>query len=355
MKSRVLRIGGGLAACVIGVVAWRFFLQRTTASRLQIASPPGIASVEKVRLGGIDQWIQIRGEDRGKPLLLFLHSGPGFPEMPFSHVNAELEKEFMVVHWDQRGAGKSYSPSIPESSMTIEQFVSDAHELVALLLERFGRSKLILIAHSWGSIVGALTVAKYPEQFEAYVGVSQAANPPESERMMYRFALETAAKRGKEMAVIELKQSGMPPYKKFADYRAMKGWVHRFRDPGYDEISPWKFGRLALASPAYSWSDLFRLLLGMRYSFSHLWQEAFYRTDLFKQVPKLDVPVYFFLGRHDRTVTASAPLAERYYETLEAPRGKQLIWFERSGHWPQLEEPERFCAVLTEKLLESHD
>jgi pimeloyl-ACP methyl ester carboxylesterase len=176
MKSWMLRIGGGVAASVIGIVVWRFSLQCTISSRIKLGYPAGIASLEKVRLGGVDQWIQIRGEDRAKPILLFLHSGPGFPEMPFAHVNAALEKDFVVVQWDQRGAGKSYAPSIPESSMTIEQFVSDAHELVALLLERFGRSKLILIAHSWGSIIGALTVAKYPEQFEAYVGISPNQN-----------------------------------------------------------------------------------------------------------------------------------------------------------------------------------
>ncbi len=350
MKSRVLRIGGGLAACAIGVVVWRFCLQRATASRLIIVSPPGIASLEKIRLGGVEQWIQIRGDDRAKPILLFLHSGPGFPEMPFSHVNDALEKDFIVVQWDQRGAGKSYSLSIPESSMTIEQFISDTHQLVQLLLARFHRSKLILVAHSWGSIIGVLTVAKYPELFDAYIGISQAANPPESERMMYRVALETAAAQGNEKAAIELKEIGVPPYEKFADYRTMKGWVHRFRDPVYDEISPWKFARWALASPAYSWGDLLRLILGMRFSFSHLWQEAFYRTDLFKQAPKLDVPVYFFLGRHDRTVTASAALAERYFDRLEAPKGKQLIWFENSGHWPQLEEPEKFSTVLTDEL-----
>jgi len=346
MKSAVLRIGGGLAACAIGVVGWRFVLQRTTASRIEIDSRAGIASLEKVRLGGIEQWIQIRGQDRAKPILLFLHSGPGFPEMPFSHVNAALEKDFVIVQWDQRGAGKSYSSSVPENSMTIEQFISDTHELVELLLARFGRAKLILVAHSWGSIVGALTVARYPELFEAYVGISQAVDPPESERMMYRFALETAVTRGNSNAATQLRRLGGPPYQSFADYRTMKNWVHRFRDAGYSEISPLKFAHLALASPAYSWSDLFRLVLGMRFSFSHLWREVFYRTDLIKQAPKLDVPIYFFLGRHDRTVTASAALAERYFVSLDAPKGKHLIWFENSGHWPQLEEPEKFCSVL---------
>ena len=355
MKRLMLWAIAIFAPLVLALVALRAYEQSQVAKRIAIKSPDGIAFVEKVRLGGVDQWIQIRGHDRTKPVLLFLHSGPGFPEMPFSHVNAELEKEFVIVHWDQRGAGKSYSTSIPESSMTIEQFISDTHELVELLLQRFGRSKLILLAHSWGSIVGALTVDKYPELFDAYIGISQAVDPPESERMMYRFALENAMKQGNSKAAAELRRLGEPPYQSFSNYSTMKSWVHRFRDAGYSEISPWKFVRLALASPGYSRSDLLRLALGMRFSFSHLWQEVFYRTDLFKQSPKLDVLIYFFLGRHDRTVTASAELAERYFNELEAPRGKHLIWFERSGHWPQLEEPEKFCAALTEKLLESHD
>jgi pimeloyl-ACP methyl ester carboxylesterase len=266
--------------------------------------------------------------------------------MPFSHVNAALEEDFVVVQWDQRGAGKSYSSSIPETSMTIEQFVSDTHELVQLLLQRFGRAKLVLIAHSWGSILGALTVAKYPELFQAYVGICQAVNPPESERMMYRFALETASSQRNGKAATDLRRIGEPPYKSFGEYRLMKGWVKHFNDVGYAELTPAQFARIAFVSPAYSWGDLIRLVFGMRFSFSHLWREAFYRTDLFEQVPKLDVPVHFLLGRHDRTVTASAALAERYFEKLDAPKGKHLIWFENSGHWPQLEEPQRFQTEL---------
>src|SRR5256714_5261042 len=272
-----------LALLVLALIVLRAYEQSQIAKRIAITSPNGIASLEKVRLGGVGQWVQIRGEDRTEPILLFLHSGPGFPEMPFSHVNAELEKEFVVVQWDQRGAGKSYSSSIPESSMTIEQFIADTHELVQFLLQRFGRTKLMLVAHSWGSIVGALTVAKYPELFSAYVGISQAANAPESERTMYRFALEIAARQGNGKAMVELRKIGEPPYKNFAEYRIMKSWVKQFNDVGYAEPTPWRFVRIAFASPGYSWSDLLRLLFGMRFSFSHLWQEAFYRVDLVKQ------------------------------------------------------------------------
>src|SRR5437588_1582324 len=236
MKRLMLWAIAIFALLVSALVALRGYEQSQVAKRIAIKSPDGIAFVEKVRLGGVDQWIQIRGHDRTKPVLLFLHSGPGFPQMPFSHVNAALEKEFVIVHWDQRGAGKSYSYSVPESSMTIEQFIADTHELVQLLLQRFGRSKLILVAHSWGSIVGALTVAKYPDLFDAYVAISHAVNAPESERMMYRFALETATRDGNKKAATGLKRIGLPPYQSFADYRTMNGWVHRFRDAGYSEI-----------------------------------------------------------------------------------------------------------------------
>ena len=348
MKTIALTCGRGIVAAIVGLLLLRFYLQNKTAERIKITSPAGIATLEKIRLGGVDQWIQIRGEDGTKPILLFLHGGPGFPEMPFSHLNAALEKEFVVVHWDQRGAGKSYSSGIPASSMNIEQFVSDTHELVQLLLKRFGGSKVFLVGHSWGTIIGALTVVKYPELFHAYVGMSQAANPPESEKMMYRFALVTAQKKGNEKAVAQLKRIDLPPYKSFSDYRTMNYWVHSFSEANFADIGPWRFVRLGFASPAYSWIDIVRLWRGDRFSFTRLWREAFYRINLFEQAPRLDVSVYFFEGRHDYTVTVSAEMAEHYFRALDAPKGKELIWFEKSDHWPHLQEPEKYRAKLIE-------
>lgn len=180
----------------------------------------------------------------------------------------------------------------------------------------------------------------------AYFAISQAAKAPESERLMYRWALDKAAETGNDKALFELKKPGAPPYERFGDYNRMVDWIERFSRAEHRAITRWRFMHLALESPFYSWADLARIPLGAKFSFSRLWREAFYDTDLLKQAPRLDVPVFFFLGRHDHTATPSAAMAEHYFAALEAPRGKQLVWFEHSGHWPQLEERERFQTEL---------
>lgn len=341
-----------LIAVVVAVVAVRTLWQRQTAARIRISSPVGIDSLEKIKLGGVDQWILIRGWNHDNPVLLLMHGGPGFPCMPFAHVASELEKRFVVVHWDQRGAGKSYSPSV-DGSMNIKQFVSDTLELTNLLRGRFNQPRIFLGAHSWGSMIGALAVAQEPDRFSAYIAISQAANAPESERLMYRWALERATDAGNEKALAELKKLGPPPYERFADYNRMVGWIARFSITEHQPITRWRFVHLALESPFYSWADLVRIPLGAKFSFSRLWREAFYDTDLIKQAPRLEVPVFFLLGRYDHTATASAAMAERYFTVLDAPRGKRLIWFEHSGHWPQLEEAQRFQTELIQAAEEA--
>ncbi|MDQ6807830.1 MAG: alpha/beta hydrolase [Verrucomicrobiota bacterium] len=112
-------------------------------------------------------------------------------------------------------------------------------------------------------------------------------------------------------------------------------------------LVPWR--KSGYVEPAYSWLDLFRIPLGVRYSFGRLWKEIFYETSLFKQAPRIDVPVYFFLGRHDKVVTSE--VAQRYFDALDAPRGKQIVWFEHSGHWPHFEEPEKYRATLIHQVL----
>ncbi len=348
MKTIVVSVIGVLALVVASVALFRLYAQRRVAARIRIDSPNGVNSLEKIRLGGLDQWIQIRGHDQSKPILLFLHGGPGFPQMPFAHLNAELEQHFVVVQWDQRGAGKSYSRSVPDESMRVAQFVSDAHELVQLLLARFGARKCYLVAHSWGSLFGAQLVAQYPDLFFAYVGIGQTADLPETEQVLYQFALDSAQRDRNEEGIADLERIGRPPHSS-ADHKFMEKWVTFYSEREHPSLSRSRMTRLALESPAYSWLDLLKIPLGVRYSYQRLWKEIFYETNLFKQAPRIDVPVYFFLGRHDKVVTSQ--VAQRYFDALEAPRGKKTVWFEQSGHWPHFEEPEKYRATLIGQVL----
>jgi len=130
-----------------------------------------IASLEKVSIGGIDQWILVRSYDIANPVLLWLHGDPGSSQMPVSRwFNKELEEEFMVVHWGQRGAGKSNPADFNEDTMSVKQFESDAHELTQYLKQRFNKEKMYLLGHSWGTQFGSKVVFKYPEDYYAYIG-----------------------------------------------------------------------------------------------------------------------------------------------------------------------------------------
>jgi pimeloyl-ACP methyl ester carboxylesterase len=177
-------------------------------------SQMGISSLQQVTLGNVKQWILIRGEDTSNPILLFLHGGPGFPQMPFTHIDSRrLEKHLIVVNWDQRGAGKSYNDgAIPKETMTIEQFLSDTHELIRYLKARFSKDRLFLIGHSWGSILGLYTAYRHPDDLYAYIGMGQVVNMEESELISYHYTLERAREADDSDAIEILTKIGPPPY-----------------------------------------------------------------------------------------------------------------------------------------------
>jgi len=124
--------------------------------------PGSVSEIVKIKLGGVDQWILLRGQDIANPVALYLHGGPGGALMPLvRHYTGELERHAIMAVWDQRGAGKSYSKKIPIESMKISQYLSDAHELVAYLKKRFNKKKIFLIGHSWGSILGMKLIQRH--------------------------------------------------------------------------------------------------------------------------------------------------------------------------------------------------
>jgi pimeloyl-ACP methyl ester carboxylesterase len=189
-----------------GFVATRFPSTPAFRDETGAVLPDSVAAFERVELGGLRQTVLMRGKRVSNPVLLYLHGGPGSSELALvRHFNAALEDHFIVVLWEQRGAGKSYSPFIDPSSMTIDQFVSDAEELARWLGRRFGKDRIYLVGHSWGSLVGLRLAHQHPELFQAYVGIGQAVSFQEGERLSLRWTMEQAQAAQNLEAIAELR------------------------------------------------------------------------------------------------------------------------------------------------------
>lgn len=303
----------------------------------------GIAESGYRRLGGVDQWVTIRGENVANPPLICLHGGPGFSETwLLRYFNAALEKSFTVVYWDQRGAGRSFNPSIPRSSMTVEQFIADLDELVDLVCARLGHSRVTIFGHSWGSALGVLYAARFPQKVAAYVGGAQIGDAPAAESASYALALGDAHRLNNRKAVQALRAIGRPPYNASSVFTE-RTWTQRL-DGQLRPAALWKMLRIVLGGPESSIFDLRKTVRGFRFSLDAMWPEVS-TLNLLKLVPELPMPVFFFLGRRDHWVPPETSVA--YFNALTAP-SKELVWFEQSGHEMFADEPDVFNRAMVE-------
>ncbi|MFC2165373.1 alpha/beta fold hydrolase [Acidobacteriota bacterium] len=310
----------------------------------------GIDALEEISLGGVKQWILMRGADVTNPILLFLHGGPGFCEMPHTHIDsARLEKHFIVVNWDQRGAGKSYDPNIPKETMNIEQFLSDTHELMHVLRKRFSKDKIFLIGHSWGSVLGLYTAYRHPKSLYAYIGMGQLVNAKEGEMISYQYTVEKAKEAGDEKAIKMLERIGPPPYE--GGYQSL--FTQRMLLARYGgsmrNLSFTDFVKIRESSPYYTKADNANFMKAFMQSMSLMWDELM-TVNFFEDVPELQIPVYFFAGKCDYQVPFE--LLERYYAVLKAPH-KEIVWFENSCHMPNLSDPEAYQDKLINLVLKN--
>jgi pimeloyl-ACP methyl ester carboxylesterase len=310
--------------------------------------PSGLAALERVPVNGTRQWVLLRAEDVANPVLLFVHGGPGTSQLTLMRRNTRpLERHFIVVNWDQRRAGKSFAAGADAGAMTMGQFVDDIVALSAQLAVRFRKERILLVGHSWGSAIGMLAVSRRPDLFSAYVGIGQVSCVAASEALSYQWTLDQARRASDTAAIATLRAIGPPPY-------AGPGWRSRFmtarrllgRYGGeYHGSSNGAFGivlKNLVVSREYTLVDRINFFRGIFQSLDALFPEM-YRTDLFAEVPEVNVPVYFCLGRHDFEVPSA--LSAQYFEVLKAPR-KQLVWFERSAHMPNTEERDAFNAFM---------
>jgi pimeloyl-ACP methyl ester carboxylesterase len=304
-----------------------------------------IAQVEYLRLGGVDQWVLMRGEDASNPPLILLHGGPGLSETAFfRYYNASLEKAFTVVYWDQRGAGKSFDPAIPKATMNAEQFIADLDELVSAVCRRVGQSKVTIFGHSWGSALGALYGSRFGDKVAAYVGCGQLGDWAAGESTSYAYALAEAERRGDRSTAAKLRSIGPPPHSVDALFTERSSLARLEGRLG--PTSMWKMLRMILGAPESSLFELPETMRAFKFSLEAMWRDVS-QLNLIELVPSLRMPVFFFLGRKDHWVPTEQSVA--YFEALTAP-SKEIVWFEKSGHEPFVDEPARFNAAMVERV-----
>ncbi len=312
-----------------------------------------ITELIKIPVGGVDQWLLIRSANPENPVFFFLHGGPGAGEMPLlRYYNWELEKYFTVVMWDQRGAGKSNSRSIPEESVNMDQLLEDTHIIVQYLKNRFNQEKIFLAGHSLGTVLGIQSINDHPEDFYAYVGIGQVVDMKRNIESSYQLSMELAESIGKKRDIRIF--SGMQVNGKFtggtdlekAVY--MRDWIAKNGRIYYDRNNINNLVSVVFAAPEYNVFDKIKYMPGLNRSRKLLWTQELFDVNFFHDAPELQVPVYFVSGKYD--YITSHDLTKEYYDFVKAPE-KQLIEFNFSAHCPIFEEPVKFNRLMIEQVL----
>ena len=319
------------------------------ADARKIVTPRGIDDSRIIAINGTRQWITVRGKDRRNPILLLLHGGPGSPEMPYDWTfQTPWEDFFTVVEWDQRGAGKTYAlndPNVIAPTMTMPQMLSDTEQVIEYLRRTYAKQKIILVGHSWGSVLGVMIAQRHPEWLYAYVGVGQWVNTLKSEREGYSFVLSEAKAHNNAEAVRDLEAlapyPGDPADFTLGKVTAQRKWLSYYGGLAWGrqdfkwDVEAWKL------SPDYTEKELDAVDAGTGYSISHLLPML---MDIdFDQTTTFRCPVFVIVGEHD--YATSHTLAEEWFHQVKAPQ-KRLIRFDDASHMVMQEQPGRFLQHL---------
>ncbi len=355
-----IKLGRWAIAATIGLVilAVLIALPASTPPILGANGKPlagSIASLERVRLGGQDQWIMLRGHSINQPVLLYLSGGPGQSDLPYSRVLFDdLSRNFVVVSWDQRGTGKSYAALDPTSTLTLDQAISDTIELTQYLRERFGEKKIYLLGESWGTLLGVLAVQRQPELYYAWVSSGQMVNLRETDRKIYQDILALAAKTGDTSLAAKMRAYGEPPYADIPYANAfVEGQYERLYQPYSPPQSYIQRGKAANIEPMgllgseYNLVEKVNVLRGLLDMFTVMYPQL-QNIDFRQTVKQLEVPVYLLDGAAE--LKGRRDLALEWFDRLKAPR-KQRFTFENAAHSVAFEQFEAFSKIMIETIL----
>lgn len=276
---------------------------------------------EAVKIGGIQQRIQIKGIKTEDPILLFLHGGPGNSAMAYADkFTSELQKHFLVVQWDQRETGKTLKLNPSNKPLSLALMEADVLEMIGYLRTRFSKDKIYLMGHSWGGFLALRMASQHPELLKACFAISPMVNQFESERLSLAWMKEQAKKAKNQIALTELERVRIP-FENGDQIFFHRNWLAHFS------------GNKALSKSyvqvwAAKWLGLFNEASGIDFSV---------------RAPTIHCPVYFFVGSKD--YQTHFKLTEDYFKNVKAEK-KDLFWFTNSGHNLNLTEPKKLQEIV---------
>ena len=353
LVGRVARALGLVLVSLIVLVALivaGIGIAKAGASTPEIVGRDPISEMVEIPVNGTSQTLLIRGQDASNPVVLFLHGGPGTSAIPLNNdVMSLIEREYVHVNWDQRASGKSYERGTSFEDVTLETYDEDIMDVVSYLRERFDEERVILVGHSWGSAIGVRFAAKHPELLHAYIGMGQLLNIPENGKRSMEYVLDAARQDGNEQALEELEPiANAPGGLSRAQIITQRKWLDHYGGSTRAGSTIGGFLRRAIFStPEFTLGDTINVIRASLEQIRALGDEiGSLRLD--EEIRRIEVPVFFFLGRHDHQTPSS--IAEEFAAALEAP-SVEIVWFEESAHAPFVEQP----TVYQERLLAALD
>ena len=347
MRGLRMLLGGLLVLGLLAAsaLAWRAFEQQATARTLRIDTPDGIEEARFVTIRGAEQWLEIRGEHRGAPVLLMVHGGPGFAMAPFAPVFRSWEQDFTVVQWDQRDAGRTFSRNGPQP-ISVAEVTADGIAVTEYLHRRLPGAKIIVLGHSWGSVIALNMVHQRPDLFAAFVGTGQVASMPEQEvlsRQMVLARLQAARNVG---AVAELQRAGPPPYGNLAALLVERKWLRSVDTPA-ERALPSRLLPMLVFAPGQSLKQVWDFARAPGYA-QRLTYDELTRFEARALGLSYGVPMFIFDGDQD-FVTPAGP-ARRFLSEITAPR-REFVSLPGGGHDALLTMPGAFLAQLRAHVL----
>jgi pimeloyl-ACP methyl ester carboxylesterase len=338
----------GASAIILGFLAslliHRRLRQASTAALLKIEEAGGISEECFVRIGGIDQWIGIRGENKDNPILLVIHGGPGSSYAIFTPLLRSWERHFTIVQWDQRGAGKTFARTGSRASgeLSMEQLTRDGLEVAEYLREQLKKDRVFLLASSFGSTFGLEMVRRRPDLFYAYIGADQNTG-------MVRGRAEVRAETMKRLHALGLgpgvkaleRIDPDPTHWTHEDFTAVARWTMKSDPLGYRRTVALLKDAIWYA-PGWSLRDILAFFTGMRFSLKQMLSE-FSRYDAWERGTRFEVPIFIFQGERD--VLTTPALAREFFNDVIAPV-KRMELIPDTGHFAAFQQPEIFLALL---------